>query len=164
MTTLLQWLRRIEIGVAGTFLCGIVTVVFIGSAGRYLGRPVIWTDEIAQALFVWTSMLASDLALQRNGHFRIDMLTSLLPAAVRHLLELVTKIALAALFCLLAWYGLQLARLTVPRPLPMTGISSAAATAALPIGFVLMLITLIEQFVAQWRGGTFAHAGTREVI
>lgn len=161
---LLKWLRRVEVGVAGTFLCGIVAVVFLGSLGRYLGRPVLWSDEVAQALFVWTSMLAADLTLQQGGHFRIDMLTGRLPHRVQHVLELATKVALAALLCLLVWYGMQLARMTAPRPLPMTGLSSAAAMAALPVGFALMLVTLVEQFVTQWRSGTYRHAEARDVM
>jgi len=162
--TFLKWLRRIEAAAAGTMLCGIVATVFLGSVGRYLGRPVIWTDEVAQALFVWTSMLAADLTMQRAGHFRIDILTSRLPRLFQHVLELVTKLALAALLCLLVWHGMQLARMMAARPLPMTGISSAAAMAALPVGFALILITLLEQFVKQWRSGSYLPSETRDIV
>ena len=164
MMNVLVWLRRVEALFAGLLLCGIVAVVFFGSAGRYFGRPVIWSDEVAQALFVWTTMLAADLTLQRNGHFRIDMLTSMLPLRARKVLELATKLVLLALLCLLAWSGLQLARMTAARPLPMTGVSSAVAIAALPVGFVLMMITMFEQFVQQWRTGGVEQAVTRDVM
>ena len=160
----LKWLRRIEAVAAGTCLCAIVAVVFLGSVGRYSGHPVIWTDEISQALFVWVSMLAADLTLQRGGHFRIDMLTGRLPKRAQHVLELITKLSLIALLCLLVWYGTQLARMTAPRPLPMTGLTSAAAMAALPVGFALMIITLIEQFVAQLRSGTFESSVSRDIM
>jgi TRAP-type C4-dicarboxylate transport system permease small subunit len=37
------------------------------------------------------------------------------------------------------------------RPLPMTGVSEGIATAALPVGFALMFITVAEQLVMRLR-------------
>jgi TRAP-type C4-dicarboxylate transport system permease small subunit len=160
----LRSIRRVELFAAAFFLCAIVAVVFLGTLGRYLGHPVIWTDEVAQALFVWTAILSADITLQRSGHFRIDMLVKLLPEALQFWLELVTKLVIAALLCLLVWYGVQLARLTSPRPLPLTGVSSAFATGALAVGFGLMLITVIEQLVVQLRRGRITAGEARDVM
>jgi len=151
-------LRRVEMAAAVALLGAIVAVVLAGTFGRYLGRPVLWSDEVAQALFVWLAMLAADLTLQRAGHFRIDVLLGLLPATPRFLLELAIKLIIAVLLVCLVYYGMALVRLSDPRPLPMTGVPSSYAAAALPVAYALMIITVIEQILRHLRGLPEAHA------
>jgi len=151
-------LRRVEMAAAVALLGAIVAVVLAGTFGRYLGRPVLWSDEVAQALFVWLAMLAADLTLQRAGHFRIDVLLGLLPATPRFLLELAIKVIIAVLLVCLVYYGMALVRLSDPRPLPMTGVPSSYAAAALPVAYALMIITVIEQILRHLRGLPEAHA------
>ena len=158
MQNLLVMLRRVEMAAAVALLGAIVAVVLAGTFGRYLGRPVLWSDEVAQALFVWLAMLAADLTLQRAGHFRIDVLTALLPATPRFLLELAIKLIIAMLLVFLVYYGLALVRLSDPRPLPMTGVPSSYAAAALPVAYALMIVTVIEQILRHLRGLPEAHA------
>ena len=151
MKTALALLRRIEL-YAAIFLLGlIVAVVLAGTIGRYGGHPVIWSDEVAQGLFIWLAMLAADLTLQRSGHFRITILVALLPDTARFLLDLVIKLIIAAMLVMLVYYGIVLAQVFHPRPLPMTGVPSSYAGAALPVAYALMLITAIEQIIDHFR-------------
>ncbi|MGF1593418.1 MAG: TRAP transporter small permease [Kiloniellaceae bacterium] len=149
---MLAFLRRAEMFAAVSLLGAIVAVVLAGTFGRYAGYPVVWSDEVAQALFVWLAMLAADLTLQRSGHFRIDVLLGLLPPTPRFLIELAIKLTIAVLLVLLVYYGMALVRLSNPRPLPMTGVPSSFAAAALPVAYGLMIITVIEQIVGHLRG------------
>jgi TRAP-type transport system small permease protein len=144
----LRWLERV---LAAALLVVLVAVVFAGAAGRYTGHPVIWSDEVAQALFVWVSMLAADLTLQRHGHFSIDILANLLPPRARFVLDIIVLLLLGGLLALLILNGFRFADMTAGRPMPMLGLPSSVATAALPVGFALMMITLIEQFVRRVR-------------
>jgi TRAP-type transport system small permease protein len=145
-------LRLAERAIASTLLFATVALVVLASATRYMGAPVIWALEIVHVLFVWLCVLAADLTLQRAGHFSVDMIANLLPARARQVLEAFNVLLAAALLAGLAWYGFQFAYITSGRPLPMTGVTSALATAALPVGFVLMLITLAEQLAARLQG------------
>ncbi len=44
-----------------------------GVFARYaLNRPLVWSDELASALFLWLAMLGSVLALGRSEHMRLD--------------------------------------------------------------------------------------------
>jgi TRAP-type C4-dicarboxylate transport system permease small subunit len=153
----LALLRRIELYTAMMLLAVIVAVVLAGTIGRYGGHPVIWSDEVAQALFVWLAMLSADLTLQRSGHFRINALIDLLPETPRFLLNLAIKIVIAALLVMLVYYGAILAKVFHPRPLPMTGVPSSYAGAALPVAYGLMLITAVEQIIDH-----IHHKGTVE--
>lgn len=152
-------LRLAERTIAVALLVALVAVVFAGAVGRYTGRPVIWSDEVAQALFVWVAMLAADLTLQRSGHFSIDILAALLPQKARLVLDLAILVMLGALLALLIVYGFRFAHMTSGRPMPMLGLPVSVATAALPVGFTLMAITLVEEFVRRIRRCGEAPAG-----
>jgi TRAP-type C4-dicarboxylate transport system permease small subunit len=161
---MLALLRRGEMLAAIILLGVIVLVVLAGTVGRYSGNPLVWSDEVAQALFVWLAMLAADLTLQRSGHFRIDLLSAFLPDKVWFFLELAIKVTIAALLVLLVYYGLALVRLSDPRPLPMTGVPSSYAAAALPVAYGLMIVTVIEQIIRHLRGQTGIQAEVRDAM
>lgn len=134
-----------ERALASALLLAIVALVSFSASFRYAGMPLIWADEITQALFPWLCALAADLTLQRYGHFSVDMAANYLPAPARRALELFNTLLVMALLLVLAYYGWSFAKMTGMRPLPITGITSAAATGALTVGFVLMLVTLAER-------------------
>jgi TRAP-type transport system small permease protein len=150
--SLLEGLRRVERAAAGILLVAIVALVVVASGTRYAGAPVLWALEVTQALFVWLCVLAADLTLQRLGHFSVDMVANLLPRRARAALEIFNLLLVGAFLAVLVFYGYRFASFTGMRPLPMTGVSSALATAALPVGFALMLITLAEHLVARLKG------------
>lgn len=152
IVSLLGGLRALERALAAMLLVVIVALVIVASGSRYMGVPIIWAIEVTQALFVWLCVLAADLTLQRLGHFSVDMFANLLPARARQVLEVFNVLLAGALLAVLAYYGVIFAQFTGMRPLPMTGITSAAATGALPVGFVLMLITLAEHLAARLKG------------
>ena len=159
-------LRRTERALASVLLIATVALVVLASSTRYMGFPIIWALEVVQALFVWLCVLAADLTLQRAGHFSVDMIANLLPPRTRQVLDVFNVLLGAALLAGLAWYGFLFTYITSGRPLPITGVTSALATAALPVGFVLMLITLAEQLVARLKGRPVAAPSdeAREVM
>lgn len=160
----LKILRQAEMAAAIAMLAVLVAVVFAGAAGRYSGYPVIWSDELAQALFVWISLLAADLTLQRSGHFRLDMQVNFLPRRARIVLDIAITLLVGALLLLLLVYALRFVAISNMRPLPMIGIPSSFATAALPVGFTLMLVTLTEQLLLQISGrGVTPQSPPRDV-
>jgi len=164
VSQVLALLRRAEMFAAVALLAAIVAVVLAGTVGRYAGYPLVWSDEVAQALFVWLALLAADLTLQRSGHFRIDVLTGLLPQRAQFFLELAIKLTIAVLLVFLVWYGMKLTRLSDPRPLPMTGVPSSFAAAALPVAYALMVITVAEQIVRHLLGLPDIHGEERDVM
>lgn len=160
---LLRALRQAEAAAAILILCVLVAVVFIGTVGRYSGNPVLWSDEAAQALFVWLSLLAGDLTLQRQGHFRIDFLANLLGPVTRRALDVTIYLLVGLLLALLIYYGAAFVKISHMRPLPMLRLPSSFATAALPVGFTLMLITVVEIILGRATGALGAEVEQRDV-
>ena len=163
LTKALAVLRQAERAFAISLLAVLVAVVIIGTVFRFAGAPAIWTEEAAQACFVWLSLVAADMTLQRHGHFRLDMLTALLPKKARLALDVVIHLVIGALLAFLIFYAWKFVQISNMRPLPIIGVPSSFATAALPVGFALMIITLIEQiFVAL--SGREAKTEVRDVV
>ncbi len=150
--SLLRWLRRIEHAAAMSLLIGIFALVFVATAMRYLGSPVIWAIEVTQAMFVWLCVLAADITLQHRGHFSVPALADLLSPAKRRVLEIFNAAVVLALLAFFVRYGITFAELSSGRPLPIVGVSEGIATAALPVGFALMFVTVVEQLVMRWKG------------
>ena len=58
-----------------------VCILFAGVVSRYvLDSPLFWTDELANFLFLWLSMLGMVVALRRDGHMRLTTLANWVPA------------------------------------------------------------------------------------
>jgi TRAP-type C4-dicarboxylate transport system permease small subunit len=150
--TALALVRRLEMMLAMLLLALVSAVVLAGTIGRYGGFPLIWSDEVAQALFVWLVFLAADLTLQRAGHFRLDVVVSRLPHALRYLIEAMNYLIIIALLCMLIFYAWRLTGIASMRPLPITRVPSSFVIAALPVGFALMAITLVEHMIGHLRG------------
>jgi tripartite ATP-independent transporter DctM subunit len=50
-------------------------ILFAGVVSRYIfNNPLIWTDELANFLFLWLSMLGTVVALRGDGHMRLTTL------------------------------------------------------------------------------------------
>ncbi len=52
-------------------------ILFAGVVSRYVfNSPIIWTDELANFLFLWLSMLGAVVALRADGHMRLTTLVT----------------------------------------------------------------------------------------
>lgn len=88
LRTLEQGLLRAVEPVAAALVVAEVAVLSSGVFARYvLNRPLIWSDELASALFLWLAMLGSVVALGRGEHIRLTVVVSILPARLGPWLE-----------------------------------------------------------------------------
>ena len=57
-----------------------VCILFAGVVSRYVfDSPIFWTDELANFLFLWLSMLGMVVALRRDAHMRLTTLANWVP-------------------------------------------------------------------------------------
>src|ERR1700745_4047673 len=60
-----------------------ICILFAGVVSRYVfDSPLLWTDELANFLFLWLSMLGAVVALQRDGHMRLTTFVGSVPPRV----------------------------------------------------------------------------------
>ena len=125
-----------------------IVVLFTGVVFRYgIERPLVWTDELAAALFLWLRMLGSVVAQRRAAHMRLTAIAVRLPSGWRNRLETLAA-AVAALFMLeiivpAAQYASDQAMITTPA----LGILDWYRASAIVVGAVLMLTVALLQMV-----------------
>jgi tripartite ATP-independent transporter DctM subunit len=62
-------------GVGAVIVVAETFILFAGVVSRYVfNNPIFWTDELANFLFLWLSMLGTVVALRGDGHMRLTTL------------------------------------------------------------------------------------------
>ncbi len=133
-------IRTLEVLAAVLVLINVL-VLLTGVIARYVfHRPLIFTDDLAQAVFLWLGMIGSVIALNRGEHMRMTVLMDKASPPTRMGLEAygaaVGMMFLAAVIAPSIEYVHEVERLTMPG----LGVSKAWLTAPLPVGFSLMII------------------------
>ncbi len=139
---------KAEAVLATTLLAVIVLLVFAAGITRWFGHPLVWSVDVAQLLFAWASFLGADLALRKHAHIGIDYLVKRLPARPRAILDIMLALVVLAFLLTMTVKGYQLTMLNLERQFGDSGISYAFVTAAVPVGCLLLSVTLLGQTLA----------------
>jgi TRAP-type transport system small permease protein len=91
--------------VAVALLLALLTCVVTGVVSRLLNRPVVWSDEAAQYLLVWTGFIGWMIASRRRSHIRINVFIDKLPRSLRLIMEVLIQLAVIVLAILLIRWG-----------------------------------------------------------
>ena len=126
-------------------LVGVMTgVVFLQVLYRYVfTQPLQWSEELARYLFVWLSILGAALALQKKGHFGLDLFFKMLSSRSRSIVQIPPYLLMGIVIFVILFQGIILVQKTVLQESPAMGISMSWAYAPLPVGGALMAIHLI---------------------
>lgn len=118
-------------------------VVFANVVLRYTtGDSLIWGEEVARHLMIWGTFLGAGLVLRFGGHLAIDNFHQAISQSASTGLRLLV-VVIVAIFCLsMIYYSVAYTYAMRFQTTPATGISFAYIYAAIPAGFVLLLIHL----------------------
>ncbi len=136
-------IRLLEL-LAALLVLANVLVLLVGVVSRYAFQyPLIFTDDLAQAVFLWLGMIGSVIALNRGEHMRMTVLMDKAAPPARLGLEAygaaVGLMFLAAVIRPSIEYVFEVSRLMMPG----LGVSKAWLTAPLPVGFALMIVVAL---------------------
>jgi TRAP-type C4-dicarboxylate transport system permease small subunit len=115
--------------------------VAAGVAFRYLGRALVWYDEVASILLAWVTYYGAALAALKRAHIGVPELVRLLKPELRVPIALVAQASVFAFFILLAWVGYRvLGVLAGDTLVSLPGVSVAWAQSVIPISAVLFVV------------------------
>jgi tripartite ATP-independent transporter DctM subunit len=125
-----------------------IAILFVGVVARYVfQRPLIWTDELAQMLFLWLGMIGAVVALHRGEHMRMTAMVVKVGASTRVWLEAYGAAAVLVFLAVVMQPSIEYVQEVSRIQMPGLEISKAWVTAPLPVGFLLMiLIAIIRLF------------------
>jgi TRAP-type C4-dicarboxylate transport system permease small subunit len=156
-----EWYDRLEELVSNALLAIITGLVFLAAIARTLGSPMIWSVDVAQLLFIWLCFLGANRAMRLKAHIGVDMLVRRLPQVPRWILELALGCITLAFLLTLAVPGYRLTVLNWQRIYGDSGISYAWVTIAVPVGCLLMSITVAANMLKTIRNRQLVFYGSR---
>ena len=125
----------------------LIVTVFAAAVLRFFGVDMSISTDLAQLTFAWVSFVGADLAMRKDRHMGVDLLTSRLPKPVQNFLRLFCYV-LATIFLSMAfYYGVKLCITNAARKYQTLYISYSWANASCPVGCFFMVITCIKRVV-----------------
>jgi len=145
----------IEQGLALLALFVLVASVLAAGIGRSFGVPLMAAPQYAQLALIWACMLGADVAARNGSHIRVGAIFDALPGAGRSVLTLISLGLVFSFLGFIAWHGIDLAQGNWRRELGASGLSYGLVTLALPVGAILLTVSLLRRLVAVGLAGVF---------
>lgn len=113
---------------------------------RYaLNDPLVWSDEVASALFSWLAMLGAVLALSRGEHMKMTAVVKKWSPAAQAWAESVASLTVCVFVAMIMLPATHHASEQMDITTPALGMPDGFRAAALPVGAALMLIVAITK-------------------
>ena len=136
--------------------CGmLVLIVLIGTAQIFfrfiLKSSLIWSEELMRYMFVWLSFITASIAVREHKHISVDFVTSFIPAKINRIFYLISRIAILAYYYFMIPAGFALCAKTAANKSTILPITWNYVYAALPVGMILMAISLFSVFAGDMK-------------
>ena len=148
---MLRRLGQIELAICIVLLAFITGLVFVAAIMRFYGYPLIWSVDMAQLLFIWLCFFGASRAMREKSHLGMEVLVKYLGYRPRLWLELLCGILILAFLGILIFEGVLLTLLNRERTFGDSTLSYAWVTAAVPVGCLLLGVSLAYNMFEAWR-------------
>ena len=138
---------RIELWATALLLITISVLVFTSAILRSFGRPINWSDDISLLLFAWLVFIGGDVVIREGNLISVDMFQNMFPPAVRKFLQILFYLMILAFLYVLVTEGVPLLLANRRRMFLSTGISYSWCTLSVPVGSILMGISIAVRLV-----------------
>jgi tripartite ATP-independent transporter DctM subunit len=123
-----------------------VGILLAGVFWRYvLDKPLIWTDELAEILFLWLVSLGAVIALRRSEHMRMTFVAGRLPIRAQAFLKRFSALLVAIFIGIILIPGVPYMEQQQAITTPTLQIPGSWEIAGELIAFLLLLVTALRQ-------------------
>ncbi len=92
-------LQKIELFIGVTCLAIMLSTIILNILFRYvLYKPISWSDELSNYLFIWMSFLASAYVMGNDHHVRVTALIQRMPEKLKDIIHLVMNLVMFIVF------------------------------------------------------------------
>lgn len=140
-------------------------VLFAQVVARYVFQnSITWSEELARYLFIWMNFLLLGSVTLRGRHLSVDILEERLSVKARKvLLQVVFALSALTLIVFIYWGAdLTFTQWQLGQVSAAMGLPKWVVYAALPVGFLICLIRLVQSSILLWRGEYPKHVGADE--
>ncbi len=131
----------------------IVSTIFIEVLRRsVLSYSSVWTEEIARYAFIYIAYIGASAAIKERAHIRIDVILKLLPNRMKLILFIFGDIATLVLAFVSIYMSMESVLVSLHFDSVTHGlrISQAWFLAAVPIGFSMMVLRILQSLWRDW--------------
>lgn len=133
------WLEQ---QIAMVLLAAITVLVFVSALTRTFGYPINWAQDAALIMFAWLAFIGGDIALHSTGLIGINLIVRRFPKVFQKGIDILFKIVMLVFLAVLVIYGYQYVLTGYKRLITTLNVSYAFVTASVPVGAVLMIISV----------------------
>jgi TRAP-type C4-dicarboxylate transport system permease small subunit len=90
--------RRAMEAMAAILFAAILLLFAAQIAMRFIGRPILWSDEVLVLLMIWCGFLTAALLVPERDDVAFDLVYSLFPDGTRRWIALAGTLAVACIF------------------------------------------------------------------
>ena len=118
----------------------IVIIVSCEVFGRLvLHHSIMWSEEVALLLMVWTAFIAMAIGVEKGLHISISLFFNMFPKIIQKLIEKINTLATIFFGYILVVYGVKLASMTMNSTLPATQWPAGTAYCMMPVGGIFII-------------------------
>jgi TRAP-type transport system small permease protein len=140
---------RGALGISVTALAVIVLINLLEIISRtFFHVSFAWIYETNLLLAAWTYFLGIIPVYARHGDVAVVGLRLILPVGLQALFDRAIYIVCTITFAIAAWFTWELIELQLPFRTPGSGIPNAAFTAPLLLGFLGIIVVLVNKLIA----------------
>ena len=132
----------------------IVIIVSCQVFGRLvLHKSIMWSEEVALLLMVWTAFIAMAIGVEKGLHIAITLFFNAFPKPVQFVVAKINTLATIFFGYILVVYGVKLAQMTMSSTLPATQWPAGTAYSMMPVGGIfIMYFAILDLFgIAKYR-------------
>ncbi|MBQ8013721.1 MAG: TRAP transporter small permease [Treponema sp.] len=129
----------------------IVIIVSCEVFGRLvLHHSIMWSEEVALLLMVWTAFIAMAIGVEKGLHISISIFFNMFPKVVQVIITKINTLATIFFGYILVVYGIKLVSMTMSSTLPATQWPAGTAYCMMPVGGVFIIyFALLDLFEAK---------------
>lgn len=143
----MRLLDQFEQIICALLLLAMTTLGFANVVVRYgTNRSLAATEEILTGGFVLLTVFGAAIAARRGQHLAVELISDLLPTALRRAVIVIAAVLSVILLGLTVWFTWQLVQNQLSNGMRSYGLGLPLwwYSAALPFGFALVLIRFVQ--------------------
>ncbi|MEW1989318.1 TRAP transporter small permease [Brevibacterium casei] len=145
---LYRWAISLERAIGILLMVGVFALVLLQVITRYVfDSPLSWTEEVARLTLVWLTFLAAAYVTSRRSHITVDLIATVVPRRVARAIGTFARLVVLAVSAFMAVAGIMMVDIVAAIAMPASGLPTALLYLAATIGFILIFIHTIIEFV-----------------
>lgn len=137
---------RLLLEASKLILLVIVIVVSAQVFCRFFNKSIMWSEEVALLLMVWTAFIAMAIGVEKGLHIAITIFYGMLPKKVQWVISKLILVAVVFFGIILIKYGIDLSKVAMNNKLPATQWPNGIKFMMMPVAGVFICYFAVLDF------------------